>query len=70
MEYGATAGTSQRTKDSNQLGLAAVSLNLLSSEPEGYRKGCTALPTATEVVDLEGIMARICIVTGEYAGRL
>ena len=59
-----TAGTSQRTKDSNQLGLAAVRLSLLSQEPEGYAKGCTALATATEAVDVEGITARVCIVTG------
>ena len=59
-----TAGTSQRTKDSNQLGLAAVRLSLLGQEPEGYANGCTGLATATEAVDVEGIAARVCIVTG------
>ena len=38
-----TAGTSQKTQAERPLALAAVQMSLLSQDPEGYAKGCTAL---------------------------
>ncbi|KAF2476729.1 uncharacterized protein BDR25DRAFT_391120 [Lindgomyces ingoldianus] len=39
----ATAGTSLKTKEGKPLAYAAVLQSLLSQDPEGYAKGCTAL---------------------------
>lgn len=38
-----SAATSQKTKTSRPLSFAAVQMSLLSQDPEGYAKGCTAL---------------------------
>ncbi|KAK5674410.1 hypothetical protein LTS10_012798 [Elasticomyces elasticus] len=60
----ATAGTSQKSKDSNPLGLAAVRMSLLGQDPEGYAKACTVLAEATEPLDLGMIKASTYIITG------
>ena len=59
-----TGGTSQKTKESNPVGLAAVRLSLLGQTGEGYAKACSALAEATDSFDLEGITAETLIVTG------
>ncbi|KAJ4373035.1 hypothetical protein N0V83_003326 [Neocucurbitaria cava] len=57
------AGTSEKTKTSNQLAVAAVRMSLLSQDPEGYAKACTALAGATGL-DFGGVQAETLIVTG------
>jgi pimeloyl-ACP methyl ester carboxylesterase len=58
-----TAGTSDKTKSSNQLAIAAVRLSLLLQDPEGYSKACGALAGA-EPLDFAALKAKILIVTG------
>jgi pimeloyl-ACP methyl ester carboxylesterase len=60
-----TAGTSERTKAQNPLALTAVRLSLLSQDPEGYAKACSALAGATTAFDIEKIQARTLIITGD-----
>ncbi|KAH7066418.1 fumarylacetoacetate hydrolase-like protein [Paraphoma chrysanthemicola] len=57
----ATAGTSEKSKTS--IAVAAVRLSLLSQDPEGYAKACTALASA-DGLDFAAIRARTLIVTG------
>ncbi|KAK3073602.1 hypothetical protein LTR53_004701 [Teratosphaeriaceae sp. CCFEE 6253] len=45
----ADAGTSAKTKANGGLALTAVQMSLLSQDPEGYAKGCTALAGAREL---------------------
>ncbi|KAK3071105.1 hypothetical protein LTR53_009239 [Teratosphaeriaceae sp. CCFEE 6253] len=45
----ADAGTSANTKANGGLALTAVQRSLLSQDPEGYAKGCTALAGAREL---------------------
>jgi pimeloyl-ACP methyl ester carboxylesterase len=59
-----TAGTSAKSKD-DQIGIAAVRLSLLSQDPEGYAKGCTALAGASEALPVVKIKAKTLIVTGD-----
>ncbi|TFK53072.1 fumarylacetoacetate hydrolase-like protein [Heliocybe sulcata] len=56
-------GTSAKTQSSNPLGVSVARLSLLSQDPEGYAKGCTALATAP-VVDPSKIKAQTLIITG------
>lgn len=58
-----TAGTSEKTKLSNQLAVAAVRLSLLGQDPEGYAKACAALAGAPGL-DFGAIQAKTLIVTG------
>ena len=65
----ASAGTSARTKTENPLALTAVEMSLLSQDPEGYAKGCTALAGAKDLdVDFAAI-GKACddvlLLTGE-----
>ncbi|KAH7092399.1 fumarylacetoacetate hydrolase-like protein [Paraphoma chrysanthemicola] len=57
----ATAGTSEKSKTS--VAIAAVRMSLLSQDPEGYAKACTALASAN-ALDFAAIRARTLIVTG------
>jgi len=59
----AGAATSAKTQSSNPLGVSLVRLSLLSLDPEGYAKGCTALATAP-VVNPTKIKAPTLIITG------
>ncbi|PMD29896.1 fumarylacetoacetate hydrolase-like protein [Hyaloscypha variabilis F] len=59
-----TAGTSAKSKD-DKIGIAAVRLSLLSQDPEGYAKGCTALAGASEALPVAKIKAKTLIVTGD-----
>ena len=59
------AGTSARTKTSNLVAMAAIRLSLLSQDPEGYAKGCTALAGANEAIPVDQIKAATLIVTGD-----
>jgi pimeloyl-ACP methyl ester carboxylesterase len=60
----ATASTSEMTKSSNPLALAAVRLSLLGQDPEGYAKGCSALARATSKLDFSQIKVQTLIITG------
>jgi 2-keto-4-pentenoate hydratase/2-oxohepta-3-ene-1,7-dioic acid hydratase in catechol pathway/imidazolonepropionase-like amidohydrolase/pimeloyl-ACP methyl ester carboxylesterase len=77
----ASAGTSAATKAENPLAHAAVQMSLLTQNPEGYAKGCTALASAhTLQLDLGkiGRATKSLVITGEedkicppeYAKRL
>lgn len=60
------AGTSAKTKSSLPLALAAVQMSLLSQDPEGYAKGCTALAGAKDLhIDLGALKAQTLIVAGD-----
>jgi 2-keto-4-pentenoate hydratase/2-oxohepta-3-ene-1,7-dioic acid hydratase in catechol pathway/pimeloyl-ACP methyl ester carboxylesterase len=61
----ADIGTSKKTKESKPLALSAVRQFLLSQDPEGYAKGCTALAGATEELDMEPLRMPVLIVTGD-----
>lgn len=63
----AAFATSQNTKTNNPIGYAAVQGSILSQDPEGYAKACTALAGATDLqIDFAKLGAKIqtCIVTG------
>jgi len=60
-----TAGTSAKSKTDSPIGIAGVRLSLLSQDPEGYAKGCTALAGASKPLPLAEIKARTLIVTGD-----
>jgi len=45
----ATAGTSDKTKKERPLAFTTVQMSLLSQDPEGYSKGCTALASAVKL---------------------
>jgi len=64
----ANAGTSKTTKQSKPLAWSAVRQFLLSQEPEGYAKGCTALAGATDVMDVSKLHMPVLIVTGDEDG--
>ncbi|KAL9067313.1 MAG: hypothetical protein Q9157_006854 [Trypethelium eluteriae] len=59
-------GTSEKTKSSNPLAVAAVHQSLLAQDPEGYAKGCTALASSAQsVIDAEKIECPTLVVTGD-----
>jgi pimeloyl-ACP methyl ester carboxylesterase len=58
-----TAGTSEKTKTSNQLAVAAVRISLLGQDPEGYAKACKALASA-EGLDFSAIQTKTLFITG------
>jgi len=64
----ATAGTSKKTKESRPIAFSAVRQMLLSQDPEGYAKGCTALAGATQGLDVEKLQMPILLITGEEDG--
>jgi pimeloyl-ACP methyl ester carboxylesterase len=59
----ATAGTSEKTKTSNQLAIVAVRMSLLGQDPEGYAKACAALADA-EGLDFSALQTKTLIITG------
>lgn len=59
------AGTSERTKTDNTVGLTAVRLSLLGQDPEGYAKACTGLAGATTALPLDKVHTWTMIVTGK-----
>ncbi|KAK5115013.1 hypothetical protein LTR85_010051 [Meristemomyces frigidus] len=64
----ATGGTSERTKSDRPLAFTAVQMSLLSQDPEGYAKGCTALAGAKGLsIDFAqlGKSTSSLIITGE-----
>jgi pimeloyl-ACP methyl ester carboxylesterase len=64
----ANDGTSKKTKENTPLALSAVRQFLLSQDPEGYAKGCTALAGATETLDVSKLQMPVLIVTGDEDG--
>ncbi|KAK4496382.1 hypothetical protein PRZ48_012362 [Zasmidium cellare] len=64
----AANATSQKTKTSNPIGYAAVQGSLLSQDPEGYAKGCTALAGARDLqIDFGKLGEKVeaLVVTGD-----
>lgn len=64
----AEGGTSAKTKEDRPLALTAVQMSLLSQDPEGYAKGCTALAGARDLeLDFEklGESVATLIITGD-----
>lgn len=64
----ATAGTSAKTKAERPVAFTATHMSLMSQDPEGYAKGCTALAGARDLkLDFGeiGSAARTLIITGE-----
>ncbi|EUC39857.1 hypothetical protein COCMIDRAFT_10142 [Bipolaris oryzae ATCC 44560] len=57
------ASTSDKTKATNLVAVAAVRMSLLGQDPEGYAKGCTALAEA-KALDFAAIQPRTLIITG------
>lgn len=57
------AGTSQTTQSSRPMAVAATRLSLLSQDPEGYAKACTALASA-EGLDFSQLKCPTFILTG------
>lgn len=64
----ATAGTSAKTKKGNSLAFSAVKQFLLSQDPEGYAKGCTALAGATAKLEVEKLQCPVLVITGDEDG--
>lgn len=60
-----TAGTSEKSKTSNLIAIAALRLSLLGQDPEGYAKGCTALAGMSQALPVEKLKVPVLIVTGE-----
>ena len=60
-----TAGTSAKSKAENPLAIAAVRMSLLSQDPEGYAKGCTALAGASQALPVQNLKAQTLIITGD-----
>ena len=57
------AGTSQRTQNERPVATAAIRGSLLSQDPEGYAKGCTALGASEDVtLEAEHLSANIDVV--------
>jgi len=59
-----TAGTSSKTKSDNPLATTAIKLSLLSQDPEGYAKACSALANATTKLDFAAVKTQALIITG------
>lgn len=76
------AGTSDATKLYQPVAYAAVRASLLSSNPEGYAKACTALAGITSPLSVESLKIPVLLMTGDedktsppkvvddFAGRL
>lgn len=64
----ATAGTSAKTKSDRPLAFTTVQMSLMSQDPEGYAKGCTALASARDLkIDFAelGKSSKTLIITGD-----
>ncbi|KAK5081184.1 hypothetical protein LTR05_007978 [Lithohypha guttulata] len=61
-----TAGTSAKTRKERPVAFTAVQMSLMSQDPEGYAKGCTALASARDsTIDLTTLGSEVLIVAGE-----
>lgn len=63
----AAGGTSAKTQSDRPLSLTAVQMSLLSQDPEGYAKGCTALAGARDLdIDVSRLSGEtsVLLVTG------
>ncbi|KIW87099.1 uncharacterized protein Z519_12210 [Cladophialophora bantiana CBS 173.52] len=59
-------GTSEKTKTTNVSAYSAVKAILMSQDPEGYAKACTALGRASNLdIDLSKLTMPVLIVTGD-----
>lgn len=60
-----TGGTSEQTQKKNPVALTAVRLSLLSQDPEGYAKACSALAKTKDLtLDFSQVQAETLIITG------
>lgn len=65
VEAVAANGTSTKTQAENPIAVSAVKATLMSQDPEGYAKACTALANAAELrIDLANLSMPVLIVTG------
>jgi pimeloyl-ACP methyl ester carboxylesterase len=60
-----TGGTSSKSKLEKPVGITAVRQSLLSQDPEGYAKGCTALAGASVAIPVQQVKATTLIITGD-----
>jgi pimeloyl-ACP methyl ester carboxylesterase len=60
-----TAGTSAKSKTERPIAITAVRMSLLSQDPEGYAKGCTALAGASQALLVQNLKAQTLIITGD-----
>lgn len=61
-----SAATSQWTQKEKPVAFEAVRLSLLTQDPEGYAKGCTALASAKNLnIDFAKLQSEVLIVAGE-----
>lgn len=58
-----SAGTSDKSKESG-IGLAAVRMSLLGTEPESYAKACTAM-AGSKQLSVESVKCKTLIITGK-----
>ena len=62
----ATAGTSAKTKTENPVAVSAVRGSLMSQNPEGYAKSCTALGASVDTtIDISKLTMPTLIITGD-----
>jgi pimeloyl-ACP methyl ester carboxylesterase len=59
------AGTSSATKVYHTVSFAAVRASLLTTNPEGYAKACTALAAITSPLSVEKLNMPILLITGD-----
>lgn len=59
------AGTSENSKKTNPLAVAAVRLSILGQNPESYAKACWALARATDTLPVGSLNVKTLIVTGD-----
>ncbi|KAI9729167.1 MAG: hypothetical protein M1834_007074 [Cirrosporium novae-zelandiae] len=57
-------GTSAKTKASRALSLSLLRASLMSQNPEGYAKGCTALADTTKDIDTSRLSMPTLVITG------
>jgi len=62
----ASNGVSSKTKSSNPVAVSAIRASLLSQNPEGYAKGCTALGGSKDLtLDYTQLAMETLIITGD-----
>jgi pimeloyl-ACP methyl ester carboxylesterase len=59
------AVTSASSRVENPIAIAAIRMSLLSQDPEGYAKGCTALAGVSAALPVAEIKAKTLIITGD-----
>ncbi|KAH8651644.1 fumarylacetoacetate hydrolase-like protein [Tricladium varicosporioides] len=60
-----TASTSAKSRLDNPLAITAVRMSLLSQDPEGYAKGCTALAASVNEIPVGNLQVDTLLITGD-----